>query len=59
MTAVGERQGRVDVEALKERADLVAVVGRYVKLKRAGKEFEGLCPFHDERSPSFTVIPAK
>lgn len=51
--------GRIDVEALRERADLVAVVGRYVKLTRRGKEHEGLCPFHDEKSPSFTVIPSK
>lgn len=49
----------VDVAALKASLDLVEVVGRYVQLKRAGKEYQGLCPFHDERSPSFSVIPAK
>lgn len=51
--------GRIDTKALLARVDLVEVVGRYVKLKRAGKEFSGLCPFHDEHTPSFTVIPLK
>jgi hypothetical protein len=60
MMPTGERQrGRIDVEALKASADIAAVVGRYVKLKRTGKELEGLCPFHQERTPSFTVVPAK
>ena len=48
-----------NVESLKAQLDIAEVVGRYVRLKRAGKEFEGLCPFHDERTPSFTVIPHK
>lgn len=51
--------GLVDVPALLARVDLFDVVHRYVKLTKAGKEFSGLCPFHDERSPSFSVIPAK
>lgn len=50
---------RVDTQALLARVDLVDVVGRYVKLRRTGGEFTGLCPFHDERTPSFTVIPHK
>jgi DNA primase len=50
---------KVDTKALLDRTDLADVVGRYVKLKRRGSEFEGLCPFHDEHTPSFTVIPAK
>lgn len=48
-----------DVESLKARLDLAEVVGRYVQLKKAGKEFEARCPFHDERTPSFSVIPSK
>ena len=50
---------KVDTHALLERIDLVEVVGRYVKLKRQGREHTGLCPFHDESSASFTVIPLK
>lgn len=50
---------RVDTEALLARIDLVEVVGRYVKLRRAGTEHTGLCPFHNESTPSFTVIPKK
>lgn len=50
---------RFDTDALRERADLVEIVRRYVTLKRAGKEFTGLCPFHDETTPSFTVHPVK
>ena len=49
----------IDVERLKAGVDLAEIVGRYVALKRNGPEFEGLCPFHTERTPSFTIIPAK
>lgn len=49
----------VDVERLKAQLDIVELVGRYVQIKRAGKEYEACCPFHDERTPSFTVIPHK
>lgn len=50
---------KVDTKALRDRLDLAEVVGRFVKLKRQGREYVGLCPFHDERTPSFTVIPQK
>ncbi|MTV26254.1 DNA primase [Nitriliruptoraceae bacterium ZYF776] len=46
-----------DVEALRRQADIVAVVGDYTTLKRAGQHFKGLCPFHTERTPSFNVTP--
>lgn len=44
---------------VRENADLVEIVGRYVELRKVGSEWEGRCPFHDERSPSFTVSPVK
>jgi len=49
----------IDVEAIKNSVDLDEVIGRYVKLRRTGRESTGLCPFHEEGSPSFTVNPAK
>ncbi|MFM8936083.1 MAG: DNA primase [Vulcanococcus sp.] len=47
------------IEAVKERADIVDVVGEHVVLKKKGREFVGVCPFHDDTSPSMTVSPAK
>ncbi|MEB3335282.1 MAG: DNA primase [Cyanobacteriota bacterium] len=47
------------IEAVKERADIVDVVGEHVLLKKKGRELVGICPFHDDTSPSMTVAPAK
>ena len=47
-----------DVALVLERVDIVALVGEYVSLKRSGSRFSGLCPFHNESTPSFTVNPA-
>ncbi len=48
-----------DVEQVKERTDIVALVGEHVRLKRAGSSFKGLCPFHQEDTPSFVVSPTR
>jgi DNA primase len=42
-------------EEVRRAADIVEVIGHYVQLKKAGQNYVGLCPFHSERSPSFTV----
>ncbi len=47
------------IDDLIARADIVEVIGRRVQLKKAGREFKACCPFHDEKTPSFTVSPAK
>ncbi len=47
------------IQDLLNRVDIVDVVGRYVQLKKGGANFSGLCPFHNEKSPSFTVSPTK
>ncbi len=47
------------IQEVVERTDIEELVGRYVTLKRAGANLLGLCPFHSEKTPSFTVTPAK
>lgn len=47
------------IEAVRARADVREVVARRVKLKKAGGEWEGLCPFHSEKTASFRVVPSK
>ncbi|ACM33920.1 DNA primase [[Acidovorax] ebreus] len=47
------------IQELLARVDVVDVVGRYVQLKKSGANFMGLCPFHGEKSPSFSVSPSK
>ncbi|WBY01633.1 DNA primase [Ramlibacter tataouinensis] len=47
------------IQELLARADVVEIVGRHVQLKKAGANFQGLCPFHSEKTPSFTVSPTK
>src|SRR5271154_6238954 len=46
-------------DRVKQQADIVRVVGEYVRLKKSGQNFPGLCPFHAEKSPSFAVHPTK
>ena len=46
-------------DRVKQQADIVRVVGEYVRLKKSGQNFVGLCPFHSEKTPSFAVHPVK
>jgi DNA primase len=47
------------IQAIRDRVDLVDLIGRHVTLKKAGRSFKGLCPFHQEKTPSFTVNPER
>jgi DNA primase len=47
------------IEELLGRVDIVELIERHVPLKRSGREFQACCPFHDEKTPSFTVSPQK
>ena len=47
------------IEEVRERSDIVDVISNYVKLKRSGSNYVGLCPFHNEKSPSFSVSQDK
>lgn len=46
-------------DKVKQQADIVRVIGEYVRLKKTGQNFTGLCPFHPEKSPSFAVHPVR
>src|ERR1700732_1511995 len=46
-------------ERVKQQSDIVRVIGEYVRLKKSGQNFTGLCPFHAEKSPSFAGHPVK
>ncbi|HTW23044.1 MAG TPA: DNA primase [Candidatus Baltobacteraceae bacterium] len=46
-------------EKVKQQADIVRVIGEYVRLRKTGQNFTGLCPFHQEKTPSFSVHPVK
>ena len=50
---------RITIERIKERADIVDVVSEFVSLKKVGVNYRGLCPFHNDHTPSFYVSPAR
>src|SRR5579864_9635370 len=47
------------IQQILSRIDIIEIVGTFVKLKKRGANYLGLCPFHNEKTPSFTVSPAK
>jgi DNA primase len=47
------------ISQIRDRCDIVAVVGRHVQLRKGGRNFKGLCPFHQEKTPSFSVSPER
>lgn len=47
------------IDEINEKTDIVELVSQYVKLEKAGSDYRGLCPFHDEKTPSFMVSPSK
>ena len=61
----GEPSRRLDripedvIDEIRDRADIVEIISRVVDLKRAGSTWKGLCPFHEEKTPSFVVTPAR
>jgi len=54
-----KRIRKTSVEAVVGRTDIAAVIGEYVHLLKAGSGYKGLCPFHNEKTPSFNVVPEK
>ena len=50
---------RLTVEKIKDAANIVDVVSEFVTLKKSGANYKGLCPFHNEKTPSFMVSPAR
>ncbi|EUJ43050.1 DNA primase [Listeria riparia FSL S10-1204] len=47
------------IDEIRSQVDIVDVVGNYVQLKKQGRNYTGLCPFHGEKTPSFSVSPEK
>jgi len=53
------KNDRADIQAIKERIDIVTVISRYLSLTKSGETFKGRCPFHKDDTPSFVVSPQK
>lgn len=59
MSMAFPKPSKLDARELKTRADFVAIVSRYTRLRRAGRQYVGLCPFHSELRPSFYIEPER
>jgi DNA primase len=46
------------IDLVKQRVDIVDLISEHIVLRKQGKDFVGLCPFHDDKSPSFSVSPS-
>ena len=46
-------------DRIRERIDIISIISEHINLKKSGQNYKGLCPFHSEKTPSFTVSPAK
>ncbi len=58
MSEIKQQQNdRRDIEAIKDRIDIVELIEQYIPLKQTGKNFQAQCPFHQDKTPSFTVSP--
>ena len=55
MAKISERS----IEQIRNRADIIDIISSYVELKKRGRNFFGLCPFHNEKTPSFSANPEK
>ena len=47
------------IQLIQNRIDIIDIIGNFIKLKKRGSNYLGVCPFHNEKSPSFTVSPSK
>jgi len=56
---IHDTSGTDDVQRVRDASDIVRVVGEHVELRAKGREYVGLCPFHDDKKPSMNVVPAK
>ncbi|MFH2069411.1 MAG: DNA primase [Candidatus Omnitrophota bacterium] len=56
---MGHQINRAVLDRIRENTDIVEVISNYITLKKAGRNFKALCPFHSEKTPSFTVTPEK
>ncbi|GIS41038.1 MAG: hypothetical protein Ct9H90mP13_08840 [Pseudomonadota bacterium] len=54
-----ERIPQTFIDDLIDRSDITEIIGKRIEIKKAGKEYKACCPFHNEKTPSFTISPEK